>query len=480
MNPTPYDRAQEYLASVSANDLAKPVKPIEVPQPQVAEIPKRQSQLVTNITRDTDGFITAQTETAKKRDEVFNQYAALNQGGSLSDLFKSTQADYGVDSGTFKELKDIQLQLNDMDTASEVRKTQIAGAGGQTLGQAGREVTQEDRENAVRSSGLAARAAVLQGNIQTAMAAAKDAVTIAYQDRTLQSQNLINQIEMLQGRVDDQTAQMLEQEKRNYEADIAKVEELKSAVSEAMVSGASQNEIAQLTDPNISDEQKLALAQSITARGATEMRNLDIAQANASLANTYSQIADRKERLQLAKDAASLDAATAQAEGIDEQTAKSEKALGMLASINEIATHPGFSAAVGPNPLARIEYGVLMGPFTGLFTGNKSEFKSEVDLLANTLTLENMDLLKGPATDKDVEIVAASMSRLKNMDVSEKGYMEELGRLQAAAQRIVDEVGVTPEQAAFYGLADEDTLNEANALWGNTQSTQSIGSSFAF
>lgn len=290
MNPTPYDKAQEYLASVSANDLAKPVTPITVPQPQVAEIPKRQSQLVNNITRDTNGFITAQTEQAKQLQEVQNQYAALNQGGTLSDLFKSTQADYGVDSATFKELKDIQLQLNDMNTESDVRKVKIAGAAGQTLGQAGREVTQEDRENAVRSSGLAARAAVLQGNIQTAIAAAKDAVSIAYQDRTLQSQNLIKQIEMLQGRVDEQTAQMLEQEKRNYEADIAKVEELKSAVSEAMVSGASQNEIAQLTDPNMSDEQKLALAQSITARGANEMRDLDITSKNLDIASKRSSI----------------------------------------------------------------------------------------------------------------------------------------------------------------------------------------------
>ena len=49
--------------------------------------------------------------------------------------------------------------------------------------------------------------------------------------------------------------------------------------------------------------------------------------------------------------------------------------------------------------------------------------------------------------------------------------MEELGRLQAAAQRIVDEVGVTPEQLQYYGLADTGTIQEADAVWGDPDVT---------
>jgi len=83
-------------------------------------------------------------------------------------------------------------------------------------------------------------------------------------------------------------------------------------------------------------------------------------------------------------------------------------------------------------------------------------------------------MLKGPATDKDVEIVANSVSKLKNMDVSETAYTEELNRLRAAAQRIVDKVGITPEQASFYFGADQSVMSEVNSIWGDTAQSSAL------
>lgn len=224
------------------------------------------------------------------------------------------------------------------------------------------------------------------------------------------------------------------------------------------------------------------------------LEKLQMRQAEADIQNTYNAISDRNRRYELelmkfeqatvdaVREAQQQAATEAEAKAI-ENKAKGDKALSMLAAINELATHPGLDASVGPNPLARINYNLLVGGIFGeMITGDKSEFKSEVDRLANTLTLENMSLLKGPATDKDVEIVAASMSRLKNMDVTEKSYLEELGRLQSAAQRIVDEVGVTPEQLQYYGLAAPEDIQEVDAIWGvpSATNTVNIGSSFDF
>lgn len=466
--------------TVSANQIVEPVTPVQVPNPALPYIPKQTSQIVTNVTRDVNGFISAQTEEAKRLKEQQEAYAELAGGPNLSQLFKETQAQYGVTSDTFKELQDIQLQLTDMGTQNELQKSQIQNAAGQTIGQGQREVTQQDREAAIRSAGLAARASVVQGNIETATALAKDTVNIAFQDRQLKAQNLLNQINMLQNQVDEQTGQLLAQEARQYEQELASIKEVKDAVSTAIVNGATQAEITQMTDPTVDDGTKLALAQKITGRGATELRNLDIEATRANIANTYSQISDRNARLDLARQAMQLDIDKAQQQAMIEageegklNEAKAEKALGMLQSINELATHPGFSSAVGPNPLARTEYGAGFGILTGLFTGNKSDFKSEVDMLANTLTLENMDLLKGPATDKDVEIVAASMSKLKNMDVTEKQYASELERLRSAAQRIVDNIGVTPEQAQFYFGTDAETLSEVDAIYGGSGTSAS-------
>lgn len=457
--------------TVSADSLMNAPKQVTVPQPVLPSIPSSTLNIAKNVARDTDGFISAQTEEAKQLKEMQATYGALNSEGSLSDVFKNTQEQYGVTPESFRELKDLQLQLNDLDTGSGVTQTRIEGAAGQTLATAQREVTQEQKENAVRSAGLASRAAVLQGNIQTATQLAKDAVNIAYQDRTLKATNLLNQIEMLQGQVDKQDAQLLEEEKRGYEAELAAIKEVKDATANAMVNGATQAEISQLTDPTIDDATKLALAQSITARGNNEMRGLDMEAKRSSLltdqaqrANIYSQIEDRETRLTLAQEAATLDDAKALAAGLTEKEAASEKALGMFSMLNELSTHPGFGAAVGPNAFAR---GLSpTGAVAAFVTGDRSDFISLADQVANTLTLENMDKLKGPATDKDVELVAASVSKLKNRDMSQSDYGREITKIATAMKRIAINNGATAEQLEFYGLADGETISEFDAAWG--------------
>ena len=287
----PGQKQRRTTSTVLASDLVNPPAPVTVPTPVTTPIPTRPMTVANNVARDTNGFIAAQTAEAQRLNELQTSYGTLSNGTSLSDMFTQKLNEGGVNSSSLKELKDIQLQLTDMNTASDVQKTKIEGAAGQTQGQALREVTQQDRENAVRTTGLAARAAVLQGNIETATALAKDAVQIAFQDRQDKATNLMNQITMLQGKVDDQTAQLLEEDKRGYEAELASIEELKKNVSSAMVSGASQSEIAQLNDPTMDDASKLTLAQSITARGANQERNLSMAAQSAAIRSSNASAA---------------------------------------------------------------------------------------------------------------------------------------------------------------------------------------------
>ena len=268
------DNANNNSVSLNADELINPVRLNPVSIPKAGSLPDR--NIVNNVARETGEIIAAETEDAKELKKLRREFGALSKDGSLTDVFNQSLRDSGVSEDSFAELKDIRLQLSDQATASELTKTGIAGAAGQTLGQAGREITQEDREEAVRSAGLAARAAVLQGSIETAQAAATQAVNIAYQDRTLKNQNLTTQINDLSGVVDEQTQQLLDEKQREIDADNEKIKELKSNIAAAMVSGASQSEITQLNDPDMSDEAKLALAQGITARGATEERGLEI------------------------------------------------------------------------------------------------------------------------------------------------------------------------------------------------------------
>lgn len=278
--------------SVKASTLVIPPTVPQLSEPKQPSLPQNALQRASNVANETQTIIQAKTAEAQKRQELLDTLAATGDQASLQSLYDQRLQDSGVNDN-LKELKDIQLQLTDMNTASDLTKTRIAGAAGQTMGQAQRELTQEDRENAVRTTGLAARAAVLQGNIETGRALAKDAVEIAYQDRTLNNQSLITQLNEYGKIADEQTKQLVDQAKAEAEAEIKADDEMKAAIADAMVNGASQSEIAELNKqlpPGATPEQiasdrarKVALAQQITARGAGEMRGLQMEQVRASI-----------------------------------------------------------------------------------------------------------------------------------------------------------------------------------------------------
>jgi hypothetical protein len=277
---------------ITADKLTNPPVVPNLSVPQQATIPQSAIGRANNVVNETQNIITAKTKESEKRQELLDTLAASGDQQTLATLSQQKLDEYGV-GDNLKELKDIQLQLTDMNTASDLTKTNIAGAAGQTMGQAQREVTQEDRENAVRSTGLAARAAVLQGNIETGRTLAKDAVDIAYQDRMLKNQNLITQLNEYGKIADEQTKQLVDQAKAEAEAEIKADDEMKANIADAIVNGASQQEIATLNKqlpPNATAQQiaadraqKNQLAQSVIGRGTGEMRGLDMASKRASI-----------------------------------------------------------------------------------------------------------------------------------------------------------------------------------------------------
>lgn len=274
-------RAKELNESVTAQQLAEDSVVPDISVPETETLPS--SGIVDAVATDTQDIITADTQEARDLRKARGEFAQLAGAGSLADFQQEQLESFGVPDST-KQLKDIQLQLADIDESSKLTETRIEGAAGQTLGQAQREVTQEQRENAVRRSGLAAQASIIQGNIQTATTLVNQAVDTLYKDRTLTNSNLLNQINDLSGTVDNQTQQLLDKAKAEKEAEQAAIQEVKDAVNTAMESGAATpQEVAQLTDPTLTDEERLTLAQGISARSATEERRLDIREQEASI-----------------------------------------------------------------------------------------------------------------------------------------------------------------------------------------------------
>ncbi len=268
--------------SVTAADLTTPppsVNPPVVPPSQ--NTGSRTTALVDTTAANTQNFITAQTEEARKRDELAGLLGTQTFDGAGERERLGQQ--FGLPDNLTR-LGDIQTQLARANTQSGLTQVSIAGADGQTLGQAQREITQEDRENAVRNAGLAAEANVLQGNIETASTLINSAMSDFYADRQLQNQNMIQQLEYFSSRADEQTSQLLKQEQRKYEEDQANIARARSLVDSAVgagyLAGSDLQSVLSISDPAVQAEQ----AQMIIARGIQNQIAAEKAAAAAAAA----------------------------------------------------------------------------------------------------------------------------------------------------------------------------------------------------
>jgi hypothetical protein len=273
------NRARQMLEpSVSADQLVEGATPVTPPVPAVnTNDGSRTANLVSTTATGTQNFITSQSENAKQRDEIAQLLGS--QEFDAAGFRQGLNEQFGM-SDTLGRLTDIQTQLAQANTASGVTREQIRGASGQTIAQAQREVTQEDRENAVRTAGLAAEAQILQGNIQTASTLINSAMQDFYADRQLANQNMIQQLDYYSGLADDETAQLLRQEQRKYEEDQSNISRAQSLVDSAVASGYLAGEDLQsvlgINDPVAQAEQ----AQMIIANGIR--RDIEAAKASAA------------------------------------------------------------------------------------------------------------------------------------------------------------------------------------------------------
>lgn len=452
---------------VSANELVNPTPTVTPPTPIVnTNDGSRTRNLIDNTTANTQQFITSQSENAQRRDELANllgeqEFDAAGQRQKLSDQF-------GV-APNLARLQDIQTQLAQANTQSGLTKVGIAGAAGQTLSQGQRELTQEDRENAVRNAGLAAEASVLQGNIETASTLINNAMQDFYSDRTLKNQNMINQLEYFSGLADEETSQLLKQEQRKYEEDQRQIIRAESAVDAAVSSGfASPEELKQITSLAGNPEAQTALAQKIVARGAADAMFMDRAFKQASIANIYDQMAARTQSNNQKLIELAEKQSLTEKEEREKKTLASEKALQIKSLAEKLRDHPALSTAIGPVSSKIGGFSTLAGA-----SGQRAEVLALIDQLSGSLTLENTKYLKGAMSDKDLDLLAGAASRLKATGVGEPAYETAINEVIDVATRTINQNGLTTEQATFFGYVDSEEAQLLNDMWGNTEEINS-------
>jgi len=271
--------------TVSANELANPPAKVTppVPVPSMND-GSRTNGLVDNVSNNTQTFIQAQTEEAAKAKELAGLLGTQTFDGAGQRAELGEQ--YGLPANMAR-LTDIQTQLAKANTKSGLNKVRIE-SGGQSAIQGERSLTQEDRENAVRTAGLAAEASVLQGNIETASTLINNAMTDFYADRTLKNQNMIQQLSYFSGIADEQTKQLLDQETRKYEEDQNNIVRALNSVNAATTSGfASSKDIETMTALAGNPTAQKEYADKIVANAARQNYNLklqELANARAVIA----------------------------------------------------------------------------------------------------------------------------------------------------------------------------------------------------
>lgn len=387
-NPAQTNAGNNMQPTVSADTLVNPPPKVEPPVPQVNTNDGSRTQgIIDNVTTNTQGFIQSESENAKRRDEL----ASLMGDQTFDSAGQRTQLNeqYNVPANLTR-LTDIQTQLTKANTDSNVQKTQIANAAGQTLGQAQREVTQQDRENAVRNAGLAAEAAVLQGSIETASTLINQAMSDFYQDRTLKNQNMIQQLEYFSGLADGETKQLIEKERRVYEEDQKKIQRVQTTIDAALASGAANaSDMRTLTNPLTTDEEKLALAQLIVASGAKQERDMDLAIKATQLAKLREPVVATRETsvvdvngTKQLIDTQTGDVIATFGADVSTDDISNARDIQFVNTVDTLKNHPGMSKAVGTTKLARFT------PFKAdVMTGQVSDFVGSVENITKQLTL---------------------------------------------------------------------------------------------
>ena len=266
--------------SIDAASLAAPVTRVNVPEPvqSIVQPPRGIDAVRDNLTFDIQEFRNNQ---AQER-ENFQILQAIGGGQSMQDQRTQLNDQFNIPANQIR-LQDIQTQLAGLSTQSEGVQVDILNRPGATRRGNQLAMSAEQAKNNVRSYGLAAEASILQGNIESARTFVNDAMTTIYQDRQLGRQNLIDQNNALSNILDPQRAEILQQDNRRYEEEIAATQRVQSAVDLAMQSGATADDVKRMTDPTLTDEDRLATAQGIVSRGETEMRNLEIEQITAQI-----------------------------------------------------------------------------------------------------------------------------------------------------------------------------------------------------
>lgn len=260
---------------ITGKDFITPQSRIQLPTPTQ---PTTSSQFVQNlqpaIQAGSDGIIRAQTKEADTRNDLLNRLMA-NEVTPTGDVYQES-LNKQISQLTGKRPEEFMQSLADANTRLATLQGKfrtgaqaISGAKGQSQAFEGVQLNELDRQQAVEVGNQALLVQALQGNFDTARQIALDTANFATEDRKAELNNLLAQYDAISGVVEGQEAQLIQKERDKVEAEKAELERTQTAIDTAIMSGgATVADMQQLTNPNLSNQEKLSIAQGVVAKTA--------------------------------------------------------------------------------------------------------------------------------------------------------------------------------------------------------------------
>lgn len=321
-NPSPL--ISNVQPQTTASNVATPPPTVNVPTPQMPTTP---STFVNNLTPTIDAgnqgvqniqqrIIEAQTAEASQRNNVLNQLLSIdgvNTQNTYERAFGNTiQSLTGQDPDAFmQQLTDANMALATLQGKFRSGAQAISGAQGQTKRFEGVQLNELERQRAVEVGNQALIVQALQGNFDTARQIALDTANFASEDKKTELNNLLAQYDALTGIVDQQTQQLLDQEKQKIQAELMDTERTQNLVDSAIVQGlATVEEMQYLTSTEVDNATKQRIAMEIINRGARSDRFASagggVEGDTVGASSQASQLPFLKETAQLALDLAKV------------------------------------------------------------------------------------------------------------------------------------------------------------------------------
>jgi hypothetical protein len=441
--------------TVSADTLANPPQRVTLPQPTVATQPSQFVQdLDPAIQNGKDTLVRAQTDQASQRDDLLGRLLGNDTGSSQNTFNETFRSNFSQDQT--KQLEDANVRLAQLQGKFRTQAQDVSGARGQSKVFEQAQLGELSREEAVQVGNQALLVQAMQGNMNSARQIALDTAKFANDDRKAELDNLITQYNALDGIVTGQEKQLIDQKKADAEAEKAELERTQATTDSAILSGgATVEEMQQLTSTTATNEEKLALSQSIVARTAGSDRALDRAVQGASLEN--SRLTSRKNLFDLALvgdtqaiSSLGYDPRTMTKESVEEKR-KEEAVYDNAVDVVSVAERAlentlGLQASVSPNFVTQAIGRAVLAPQAVFGEGEKgkslidleNEFKASVGKLLEKEvldTLANLPVKLTPMTDADVAIVRRSANELGGLvDLDKAGNVK---RLRGSEQEII-------------------------------------------